>query len=415
MKRIHTLGLAILVACLAAPTATAQDKPAKPSAQPPKAKQANQKQGERGTPKLQLSTAEWDFGEKWYGEPCETEITLKNVGDAPLRITKVTSSCGCTVAKPKSAATWNGLVLKPGEGETMKLSYNTKKLRAKVSQTVTVQTNDPLNPTVQIMVKGSIKQVFSMKPAERITFTGLDRTSEQTKSLTLTSNLEDEKVSLKLKELPENVPFDVKLEAVEEGVSYKLTVTTKPPLKLGSNAIAVTLLTDHPKFKTVTVPVSAYIAPRVQISPSILYVPRQGSASIQRYVRLRYNAVKEVKITDIQVSDDSVKAEVMPPRIKPNPKATVKMHEIRVTLPPASEFPKDGATITVLTDDDEPEYQKFEIKVLLQPDTRRANSSARAKAAARQAAGKAGAKKKETVDKGKDDEKKSDGGKSDDD
>lgn len=409
MKRMSTIGISMLIACMAAPTALAQEQPTKPTAKPAQA-QNDEVSGERGTPKLQMSSSEWDFGEKWYGEPCETEVTLTNVGDAPLRILKVTSSCGCTVAKPKAAATWNGLVLKAGETETMALTYNTKKLRAKVSQTVTVQTNDPLNPSVQILVKGSIKQVFDMKPAERITFTGLDRTTEQTKELTLHSNLTDEKVSLKLKDVPENVPFNVKLETVEEGVEYKLIVATKPPLALGSNAVAVTLLTNHEKFKTVSVPVSAYIAPRVQISPATLYVPREGSASIQRYVRLRYNAVKEIKVTDIKVGDESVKAEVMPPRVEPNPKSTVKMHEIRVTLPPASEFPADGTTITVMTDDDEPEYKSFEIKVLLQPDTRRANSSARAKAGARKAAGSADddAEEMETVDESKDKSKSDD-------
>lgn len=359
------VGLGVFMSALPALAQDAGKTEGKPADQA--AKQGDKK------PKLELSQTVWDFGQKWYGEPASTEIKLKNVGDAPLKIIQVRTSCGCTVAKPPKGTSWNGLMMQPGEELPLKLSYNTKKVRAKVSQTVTLTTNDPHNPTVQIQVKGGIKQLFQVAPTNRVTFAGLERNTEQTREVTLTSNVK-EPVKLEIKGMSGNPPFEAKLEPIEEGKTYKLIVKTVPPLKLGSNATVITLSTDNERFPTMTIPVSAYVAPRVQASPMVLYVPRKGSTPIQRYIRVRYQTKTPIKITGIETTNDKVKAELMPPRTNISPRATIAMHEIRATLPPASEFPPEGAEIIIKTDDKDKEYQEFHVRVVLQPEPRsRAN------------------------------------------
>lgn len=339
-------------------------------------------------PKIELSSNVWDFGEKWYGEEASGDITIKNVGDMPLKIIQVRSSCGCTVAKPPVGTTWNGLTMQPGEAHTLTLSYNTKKVRDKVSQNVTISTNDPLNPNVIIQVKGGIKQLFAMTPADRVTFTNLERDTDQSRELMLTSNV-DEPVNVKVKQIttgkpvpdsqagldnipdPETPPFEVTLEPVEAGKKYKLIVKTAPPLNLGSNIATIELETDNERFPTLTIPVTAYVPPRVQTSPMRLYVPRKGTTAIQRYVRVRYQTDTPVKVTGIETTHESVKAELMPPRTNTAPNASVAMHEIRATLPPASEFPAEGAEIIIKTDDPSPEYAEFRVAVVLQPEPRK--------------------------------------------
>jgi len=355
----------VVVALSLVGSLVAQEKP--PQTAPAEPEQAKPS----GKPRLVLSTTEWDFGTKWYGEECSTEITLRNAGAAPLRINRVTSSCGCTVAKPTRAPRWDGLVLKPGEEEVMRLSYNTKKVRAKVSQVVTIQSNDPDAPTIRIQVKGSIKHALKMTPSQRIIFTNLDSEAVETREMTLTSNL-DEPIHLKLAPVPKDARFDVKLETVEEGKTYKLVATTKPPLKRGGNALNVVLETDVERFPKITIPINAYVVPRVRVSPIALYVPRASKTEITRFVRVQYQTKHPIKVTDVQVGDESVKAELMPPRVPPNPKATVAMHEIRVTLPPAEKFPPEGTQIKILTDSDDPQYKELTVRVLLQPEPRRA-------------------------------------------
>ena len=55
------------------------------------------------TPRVQVETETWDFGTLWQGMPAETRVKIQNVGDAPLTIDNVKSSCGCTTpGKPES-------------------------------------------------------------------------------------------------------------------------------------------------------------------------------------------------------------------------------------------------------------------------------------------------------------------------
>src|SRR5256885_16199460 len=103
-------------ATLAAPAvlAVAQDKPAQPPPPiptPPSGAPGADKPAPTGDqPKLVLSQNEWDFGTKWYGEKCEGSVTLKNEGKADLTVVNVKTSCGCTVAKPKSGGVWQNKV-----------------------------------------------------------------------------------------------------------------------------------------------------------------------------------------------------------------------------------------------------------------------------------------------------------------
>ncbi|MEK7730501.1 MAG: DUF1573 domain-containing protein, partial [Planctomycetota bacterium] len=64
-----------------------------------------------------------DFGSVWVGPPLKHAFKIKNEGDAPLEITKVKPSCGCTIAGdyPKK--------LDPGQEGEFPFSMMSTKLR----------------------------------------------------------------------------------------------------------------------------------------------------------------------------------------------------------------------------------------------------------------------------------------------
>jgi hypothetical protein len=39
-------------------------------------------------------------------------------------------------------------------------------------------------------------------------------------------------------------------------------------------------------------------------------------------------------------------------------------HKIRLTIPPYADVPADGAKVEILTDDQDPQYQKLEVRIL---------------------------------------------------
>lgn len=359
-------GRLLALLAVGAAACLAQDKPAQPVRPPvPDAPTGS-------APKLVMSMDEWDFGTKWFGEECEGEVVIRNEGDSPLTITNLRSSCGCTVARPKSGGTWNGKVLRPGESEVMTLSYNTKKGAKTVSQSVTIQSNDPARPNFQFLVKGEVKNVYEMSPSTRITFSRLERDTEMAQEMVLTNNME-EPVSLKLapRATTDIVPFDIKLEEVKEGRNYKLIVKTRPPLNIGNNSTEIVLETGLEKIPTLSIPVTAYIQPRVSVNTQRLFVSPKLTTPIEKRIRLMYRSDKPVKITEVKSTHPQITSEVLPAPANLSPNVPMRYHEIKVTLPPGTAFGDEDATITILTDDPAPEYAKFEIEVTT-PDRFRA-------------------------------------------
>lgn len=86
-------------------------------------------------PVIEFDKTEHDFGEIEAKTPVETVFSYKNTGEAPLVITDIKSSCGCTVPKD-----WSREPLAPGDTGQFTVKFNGSGTN-KVSKTVTVTAN----------------------------------------------------------------------------------------------------------------------------------------------------------------------------------------------------------------------------------------------------------------------------------
>ena len=101
-------------------------------------------------PRLQAPGA-WNFGTIRQGENATGTVELKNAGDEELIIRRVTSSCGCTVAKIDNKK------LAPGESAALEITFTSGKRYGKVAKAVFVTSNDPDNRRRSIEVRGLIE------------------------------------------------------------------------------------------------------------------------------------------------------------------------------------------------------------------------------------------------------------------
>lgn len=86
-------------------------------------------------PKIEFDKTEHDFGEIEAKTAVETVFKYKNTGDAPLVITDIKSSCGCTVPQD-----WSREPLSPGEEGQFTVKFNGSGTN-KVSKTITITAN----------------------------------------------------------------------------------------------------------------------------------------------------------------------------------------------------------------------------------------------------------------------------------
>lgn len=86
-------------------------------------------------PVITFDKMEHDFGEIEAKTPVETEFNYTNTGDAPLVITDIKSSCGCTVPQD-----WSREPLAPGTSGKFSVKFNGSGAN-KVTKTITVTAN----------------------------------------------------------------------------------------------------------------------------------------------------------------------------------------------------------------------------------------------------------------------------------
>lgn len=86
-------------------------------------------------PAITFDKTEHDFGEIENGTPVETVFSYTNTGKAPLVITNIKSSCGCTIPQD-----WSKEPLAPGASASFTVKFNGKGTN-KVSKTITITAN----------------------------------------------------------------------------------------------------------------------------------------------------------------------------------------------------------------------------------------------------------------------------------
>jgi hypothetical protein len=147
-------------------------------------------------PKIVVEQPTFDFGEVAQGQMVNHEFNFSNIGDEPLLIEKIKSSCGCT------AALVSAKILAPGEAGTVRAKFDTTRFRNVVSKTISLYSNDLEQPVAQMYIKGRIKVPVSVVP-ERVNLGQVAIGQTATTKLTLENHGD---ADLRLDEIRTNNP-----------------------------------------------------------------------------------------------------------------------------------------------------------------------------------------------------------------
>lgn len=98
---------------------------------------------------IEFKTTEHDFGVIPQGGDGTYEFIFRNTGKAPLILSNVRSSCGCTVPE------WPRNPINKGEEASIKVSYNTR-ITGGFSKSISVYSNAGEAPVV-LIIKGKVE------------------------------------------------------------------------------------------------------------------------------------------------------------------------------------------------------------------------------------------------------------------
>lgn len=101
-----------------------------------------------------------DYGKIIKGSEGERTFVFTNIGDAPLMIQSIKSSCGCTVPKKPENP------IMPGEKGEIKVSYDTKRIGG-FSKQITILSN-AITARKIVKIKGLVSNVALLEKEKSI-------------------------------------------------------------------------------------------------------------------------------------------------------------------------------------------------------------------------------------------------------
>lgn len=100
--------------------------------------------------RLSVSPAAFDFGNVLPEKVLQRDLALRNVGDAELVIQDVRTTCDCTVVGTYAKR------LAPGAGTSLRVQLTTPAREGRTEQRVSIETNDPERPKVEVTVAATV-------------------------------------------------------------------------------------------------------------------------------------------------------------------------------------------------------------------------------------------------------------------
>jgi uncharacterized protein DUF1573 len=288
-----------------------------------------------GHPLVQAIDPVYDFGGVYSGTTVKHTFRLKNAGTAPLTISGVRTSCGCTAAQPTKSH------LLPGEDSAIAVSFDTRADHGPATRTITVFTNDSNHQQLQLTMRGDVKVQVEASPS-LVTFDRIRHGTQLSHQVTLSDEMPDR--TFQVGAITNNNP---NIKVASEPIhglkpGALLTITLLKTAPAGPIADLVKVNTSR---VLVEIPVSGTVLGDINVNPpqvSFGIVPHHASAL--RYVRLTNSGGHPVKITGISSTNNSVVAAVEPVK-------TGREYKIEVQLMPNTPDGVLRGMLAIKTDD----------------------------------------------------------------
>jgi hypothetical protein len=291
---ILALGLASLAGSLAAQSSKPAPAPAAAPAQ------GGASAGQAAKPKAVPVEAVTDAGTVPKGEKIVHDFELRNEGNAPLQVTDVRPACGCTVASYDKT-------IAPGKTGKVHVVVDTVNFSGPVNKGVTVYTNDPANPQLELTVHAKIEPFIAVKPGYARYMVVRGEAKEGTIVQTLWT---PDGSPMDVVKVESPFPFlTVSFHQAQEGErlpeatgkQWRVEMLLSNEAPVGPLAGYVTVHTTHAKQKLLQIPVSGFVRPVVAVTPPVGdfgNVELKG-APLTQVLNVKSFATEPIKVTGV--------------------------------------------------------------------------------------------------------------------
>lgn len=257
-------------------------------------------------PKLRIDQREHNFGTVMQGDVVQHNFALHNDGEAELIIERIVPGCGCTATKLDAD------VIKPGASGRLQISFDTKGFSGQKERIISVYTNDFVEPSVRLLLKGKIDTSIVVTPP-RVAFNNVVRgVADPRNSQEVLVKIKSSEQNLELTDListSEHLEVD-ELESSPRRKRLRVSVVGDAPEGALREQILIGL--KGGSRPNINIPVYASVKGLLRLQPrSLSFGILEGEQPVSRAARLKSLAPGDVKIKEIKVDNPAVSVESM--------------------------------------------------------------------------------------------------------
>lgn len=262
-----------------------------------------------------VAVDEWfhQFGRFEQGNLARYTFKVRSVGNAPLRIERVKPSCGCLVTAAE------GQAVPPGSETFVTVELDTRELDGAVTKSVTLYTNDPARPTVELVLAGEVHSDVVLEPP--VLYFGRVRAGKATRRQ-VQVKVDRPAPGQQAAKAPAPVlitavdppprPLTATLEATADG-GQAVVVEVAADATLGHFSRKVTLHTTSAREPTITFDVLGSVEGDIALTPSALsFGATPAGGGRVREVWIRNRGARPVAVTVVGVPEDVLGYELKP-------------------------------------------------------------------------------------------------------
>lgn len=284
-------------------------------------------------PMIAFDNKVYEFGKAWSGEPVKHVFVVTNIGNAPLEITNVHPSCGCTTAGDYSHK------IAPGQTGTISIQFDNSRYNGPVTKTIEVFSNAKNLGQAKLTLHGTVKKALEVAPMQAVITVQDDSENAASASVKIINNT-DNPVTVS-EPTSSNKAYTSELKTVTPGHEYELIVSVQPPFTNANPPATITLKTSMGNSPTLRVTAIASIQKAVQVSPAQITLGPPASRWMTNRVFIRGNGSMPLVLQDPQSSDSRLEVKIVP-------LGSPNMFNLIVAIPPDFEIPKGQRVVATL-------------------------------------------------------------------
>lgn len=321
----------------------------------------SQTSGESASHIVVVNGAKFEFGTLQRGTKMKHDFILQNVSDHPIELWVGASSCTCTVASlsgggDDSPPDEEGLAgdteerkrLEPGDKTSVTMEWEGLAPNPKFFQTAEIETDDPEQQTVRLIVSGYVESVVRILPeAVQMNNVSVEKGAVATTTIytTLDEFPEVKDFEFMVKDTADFFELewenDADLISSRQKSARRLVIRTKPGLPIGTVSQRLRLTLDLNGENTMYVPITAKVESDLSILGPSEYsaklgllrwgvVDREAGRETTLFVLVKGDKKEQVQLeVDSIEPADALAVEVLPVK---NPEAKIWTIPVKVKL-----------------------------------------------------------------------------------